>query len=76
MALGFVLISTENGREREVHREVQALPDVVEVTPLLGEFDFIAKIDAGGLDALGQSILDIRNVTGVAETQSLTAARL
>lgn len=76
MAVGFVLITAQAGRERAVHDDLQAMQTIVEVVPLLGEFDLIAKLDADDLDALGRTILDIRNVAGVLSTKTLPTANL
>ena len=71
MPVGFVLINTQSGAERDVHRNLSDHPAVEEVIPLLGEYDLIAKLSTDNLDTLGQTILHIRQVQGVTATKSL-----
>ena len=71
--IGFVLINTKAGKEREVYDELVRLPEVVECHPLFGEYDIIAKIQAEEYNKLGEIIVDkIRKVPGVMDTRTLT----
>lgn len=77
MAIAYVLITTEAGREKEVHDSLLKVPEVRELMPLFGEYDLICKIDAQDLDSLGQTILaKIRTIAGVAQTRTLAATKL
>lgn len=76
MPVGFVLINTQSGSERAVHRDLSSHPAVEEVIPLLGEYDLIAKLSADDLDTLGQTILHIRQVSGVTATKTLPTSQL
>jgi DNA-binding Lrp family transcriptional regulator len=76
-AIGFVLVSTAPGQESEVHKALQEVPNIVELHPLFGEYDLIAKVEANDFDALGQAILTkFRSVPGVLHTRTLTVAKL
>jgi DNA-binding Lrp family transcriptional regulator len=73
MAIGFVLITTETAHEREVFKSLSKLPEIVELHPLFGEYDFIAKIKADDFDSLGVMVVKkIRSIDGVRFTTTLT----
>ena len=44
MAVGFVLISVAPAREHDVFIKLSKIPEIVELHPLFGEHDIIAKI--------------------------------
>lgn len=76
MAVGFVLISTVPGKEHEVYNALLAVPEIIELHPLFGEHDLIAKLEAKDFDTLGHIIVDkIRSIDGVDETKTLTGTR-
>ena len=73
MVIGYVLITIETAREREVFRSLSKLPEIVELHPLFGEYDFIAKIKADDFDSLGIMVVKkIRSIDGVRFTTTLT----
>jgi len=73
MVIGFVLITTETAREREVFKILSKLPEIVELNPLFGEYDFIAKLKADDFDSLGVMVVKkIRSIDGVRFTTTLT----
>jgi DNA-binding Lrp family transcriptional regulator len=45
MAIGFVLISTAPAKEHEVYNQLLNVKEIVELHPLFGEYDLIAKIE-------------------------------
>lgn len=74
--MGFVLISTAPAKEHEVYNELLKVREVVELHPLFGEFDLIAKIEADDFNLLGQVVVDrIRSITGVIDTKTLTGIK-
>ena len=76
MAIGFVLISTAPAKEHEVYNEILKLKEVVELHPLFGEFDLIAKIEAEDFNKLGLVVIDrIRSIQGVIDTKTLTGIK-
>ena len=76
MAIGFVLISTSPAKEHEVYNELLKVKNIVELHPLFGEYDLIAKISAEDFNALGQIVVDkIRSIPGVVETKTLTGIK-
>ncbi|MGC8496751.1 MAG: Lrp/AsnC ligand binding domain-containing protein [Thermoplasmata archaeon] len=76
MAVGFVLISTAPGKEHDVYNALKNIKEIVELHPLFGEYDLIAKIDAKDFNELGKIVVDqIRNITGVIDTKTLTGIK-
>lgn len=73
MAMGFVLINVAPAHEHDVYNQLSKIPQVVELHPLFGEYDLIAKIDANDFEELGTIIVNkIRSITGVLDTKTLT----
>ena len=76
MAVGFVLITAETSREHEVYKELSKVPEIVELHPLFGEYDFIAKIEADDFDNLGAIVVNkIRSIEGVTFTTTFTETK-
>jgi DNA-binding Lrp family transcriptional regulator len=76
LAVGFVLISTAPAKEHEVYNELLKVKEVVEVYPLFGEYDLIAKIEASDFNLLGQVVVDkVRSQPGVIDTKTLTCIK-
>jgi DNA-binding Lrp family transcriptional regulator len=76
MAIGFVLISAAPAREHEVYNELSKVPEIVELHPLFGEYDLIAKIEADDFEKLGNLVVNnIRSIDGVIDTKTLTGTR-
>ena len=76
MAVGFVLISAAPGKEHEVYNTLLKVSEIVELHPLFGEYDLIAKVEAEDFNALGQLVVDkIRSVAGVIDTKTLTGIK-
>ncbi len=76
MAVGFVLINTVPAREHDVYDTLRGMNSVVEVHPLFGEYDLIAKIEAGDYNALGKVVVDeMRVIPGVVNTKTLTGTK-
>lgn len=76
MAVGFVLISTAPAKEHEVYNELLKVKEIVELHPLFGEYDLIAKIEAEDFNLLGQVVVDrVRAIPGVIDTKTLTGIK-
>jgi len=77
MAIGFVLIRTAPGKERDVYEKLLKVKAIVELHPLFGEYDLLAKVSAADYQALGEIIVDaVRPVQGILETKTLTGVTL
>lgn len=73
MAVGFVLIGTEPKKEREVYDKLLKIEEVVELYPLFGEYDLIAKVEAEDYNTIGEVVVaKIRSIEGVRTTKTLT----
>jgi len=73
MAVGFVLINVAPAHEHDVYNKLSKIPQIVEIHPLFGEYDLIAKIDATDFEELGTIIVNkIRSIIGVLDTKTLT----
>ncbi len=71
-AIGFVLIDIEPTREKEVYEKLLKIDHIVELYPLFGEYDLIAKVEADSYDAIGKLVVSkIRSVEGVKATKTL-----
>jgi len=73
MAIGFVLINVVPAHEHEIYNKLSKIPQIIELHPLFGEYDLIAKIEADDFEELGTIIVNkIRSITGVLDTKTLT----
>ena len=71
-AIGFVLIDIEPAREKEVYSKLMTIGQIVELYPLFGEYDLIAKVEAESYDAIGAVVVSkIRSIAGVKATKTL-----
>jgi len=76
MAIGYVLISTAPEKEHEAFNKIKSSPDIIELHPLFGEYDLIAKIESDDFAGLGKIVIDsIRSVPGVIDTKTLTGIK-
>lgn len=76
MAVGFVLITAVTAHEQAVYKELSKIPEIVELHPLLGEYDLLAKIEADNFDNLGTIVVNkIRSIEGVRFTTTFTETK-
>jgi len=77
VVIGFVLMHVSPLRESEVFNKLSKLPEVVELHPLFGEYDLIAKIEAKDYESIGEIIIHkIKTIEGITDTKTLTGLRL
>ncbi len=75
MTVAYALVQTEPGREQEVHDALLGVPDVVELMPLFGESDLIAKVSGADPQAIQGLVLgNFRTTPGVRSTKTLVGA--
>ena len=76
MAIGFVLISAAPAREHDVYNKLSKVPEIIELYPLFGEYDLIAKIEVDDFEKLGAIVVNkIRSIDGVIDTKTLTGTK-
>ena len=76
MEIGFVLIHVSTKRESEVFKKLSKIPEVIEVYPLFGDYDIIAKIEAEDYDSIGEIVIHkIRTIDGILFTSTLTGLK-
>ncbi len=74
--VGFVLISAAPAHEHEVYNKLLETPEILELHPLFGEYDLIAKVEAKDFVKLGELVVDkIRSIEGVIDTKTLTGVQ-
>lgn len=77
MVIGFIFIKTHAKMEVKAYRELEKIPEVKELTPLFGDFDLIAKVEAKDLRTLSFLVMaKIRMVPGVIETDTLPGVEI
>ena len=76
MAIGFVLITIAPKHEHDVHTKLSKVPEIIELHPLFGEYDLLAKIEADDFDNLGAIVINkIRSIEGVKFTTTFTETK-
>ena len=76
MTVGYVLINTAPTKEHIVYNKLLKLPKIVEIEPLFGEYDLIAKIEGTSFEKLGDiALTEIRSIKGVTDTKTLTGTK-
>jgi uncharacterized protein with GYD domain len=77
MAIGFVLITTQPGREHDVRNTLDGIEYVTDRWMLFGEYDLIARVQADDEYTLTRCIVEeIRIIDGIADTKTLIGAEL
>ena len=77
MVIGFVLMHVSPLREYEVFNKLLKLHEVIELHPLFGEYDLIAKIQAEDYESIGEIIIQkIKTISGIIDTTTLTGIKL
>lgn len=72
MPSAYVLINCELGSEDEIIRELQRVPEVVEVKGVFGVYDIITKLTAESSDKLKEIIsTKIRRITKIRSTLTM-----
>jgi len=76
MVTGFVLMHIAPLYEYEVFNKLSKLHEIIEVHPLFGEYDLIAKIEAEDYESIGEIILQkIKTIKGIIDTMTLTGLK-
>jgi DNA-binding Lrp family transcriptional regulator len=76
MVIGFVLIDIIPSKEHDVYNELSEVKEIVELHPLIGDYDIIAKVEAENLELLARIVVDkIRSIPGVIDTKTLAGIK-
>ncbi len=76
MAIGFVLITAAPAHEHDVYNKLSKVPEIVELHPLFGEFDIIAKIETDDFESLRNIVVNkIRTIDGIIDIKTLTGTK-
>lgn len=76
MVTAIVLITTENGRVREVAQNIIALEGVTEAYSVTGDHDLVAIVRLADFEALGEVVPGrIAQVEGITKTETMVAFR-
>tara|TARA_B100000029_G_C16781746_1_gene669528 strand:- start:182 stop:415 length:234 start_codon:yes stop_codon:yes gene_type:complete len=77
MALAWILISCEPGRERDVYRHLLSISAVSEVSVVYGELDLVARIDFENEIEMSKTLIgEMRHVEGIRKTETLIAVEV
>jgi DNA-binding Lrp family transcriptional regulator len=77
MDTGFVLIITLPTCEKHVHKKLKKIKEILNVSPIFGDYDFIVKIKINSLENLGKFIIEnIRTINGIKKTETLSGTNL
>lgn len=73
---GFIMINVEPGTEKAVFDILIRIKGVTEVVPVYGERDFIAIADVEGISDLNRTVMEIREIEDVTNTQTILGMEL
>ncbi len=77
MVIGFIFIKTKAKMEVKTYRQLKKIKEIKELTPLFGEYDLLAKVEAKDLHILSRIVLKrIRIVPGVQDTMTLSGTKI
>ena len=77
MITGFILIKNKPGKEYWIYSRLLNEPEIKEVYPIFGEYDFLVKLEVKDFNDLGKTLIDkIRIIDGVTDTITLTEAEI
>jgi DNA-binding Lrp family transcriptional regulator len=75
MAKAYVLITTENGKEKEVLEKIEELSNLTEAHLVYGPYDLIAMLETNSMEKLKNTISwEIRQLPQIRSTISLLIA--
>jgi len=76
MALGYVLICAEAGKEVDIGNKLLKIREVAEVHRLSEQYDFIVKVNTDSTDQLAQVIVnEVKTLEGIIKTNVLFAIK-
>ncbi len=77
MAVSFVLMHVSPILENNVLHHLSKVDEVVDIHPLFGEYNLMAKIEAKEYENIGDIVLNkIRTINGIIDTTTLTGIKM
>ena len=77
MVQAYILIQTEVGRASQVAQEITGISGVTLADYVTGPYDVIARVEAVGVDELGQLVIArIQDVPGITRTLTCTVVHV
>ena len=77
MPVGFILIKNEPGKEFWIYSRLLNEPEIKEVYPIFGEYDFLVKIKTDAFETIGKIVINkIRIIDGVTDTITLAETNI
>ena len=77
MTVGFIMVKNKPGKEFWIYSRLLNEPEIKEVYPIFGEYDFLVKIEADNIETIGKVVINkIRIIEGVIGTITLTEAQI
>ena len=77
MAIGFALMRVSSSHENEIFNKLSKIPEVIELHPVSGEYDIVAKIQAKDYNGIADIIVHkIKSIEGIIEIKTLTGKNL
>ncbi len=72
MTIAFVLLNSELGQESTVETSLKDVPEVKEIYPVYGVYDYIVKLEAAGMSELKDIITNkIRRIQNIRSSLTL-----
>ena len=71
MAIGYLLINVNVGKENDVLKELKTLPSVKETYFVSGLYDIVAKVETGNAPELKELVKKIRRLEYVRSTLTM-----
>jgi len=71
MAIAYVLINADVGKENDVLKELKTLPSVKEAYFVFGVYDIVAKVESGDVRELKEVLTKIRRLEYVKSTLTM-----
>jgi len=72
---GYVMITVQPGYEMKVVEYLQMIPEIIEINPLFGEYDIVAKVEFSHYAVLNNIVLKkIRPLVGIRDTKTMLTA--
>ena len=75
MAVAYVLINVELGKEKDILNQLRSIENVKEVNAIYGVYDIIAKVEADSMEKLKEIVTyKIRRLSDIRSTLTMTVA--